>query len=487
MLKNYIMLVIFLLAINTSVSFSASGEKLPVFSIKVSDKVINQENWDKIVIKPGEVITFYYSDKVFSNVKDKILFRVFLNGKVLESVLNSINADSASISGLATGVYIFKLQAYTASGWESEPFILKFTVKIPAENSQNILPPPAKENIRNFDDIVIYGIVGFCIIQLILIIILFLKKKPEKQNIKFELGIESQFNELKSNYRKLVAKVENMRANSLFFRRQIDQLKSTINDLEVANLELLKQRDRLLYSKEKLELLQIKKNELFAMAVHDIKNPAGAIKGYIQLLESYDLTATEQKEIMQSLIDTSSHIIRLAQDMAIVVAKEEPEAALNLESGSIKKIIDSICIRNSAYAKSKDVKLINNSSPSTPEVTMDAEKIEEVVDNLISNAIKFAPAGTIVQVKSYISGNKVVVEVVDNGVGLSDEDIKKVFTKGKSLTPKPTGDEKSSGLGLWIVKRIIDDHNGNVWVKSKLGAGSSFGFELPFDSSQNHD
>ena len=484
MLKKYFVPAFFIFTVFISSIFASSGDKIPVSSIKVNNKIVNRSDWDRIVIKPGEVITFYYSGNLFPNVKGKILYKASLNGRVLESVLNSIDADSVSLKGLAVGEYIFKLEAYTAAGWESEPLILKFAVKIPASPSSEIIPEGTDNKKGSFNDIIVYSIIGLCLIQFIVIIVLLLKKKPEKTDIKFELGIEDKYNELKINYRKLIAKVENMRANALFFRRQIDQLRGTIKDLETANLELLKQRDKLLYSKEKLELLQIKKNEMFAIAVHDIKNPAGAIQGYIQLLESYDLNATEQKEIMQSLIDTSAHIVKLAHDMAVVVAKEEPEAVLNIDNSSIKKIIDSVCIRNSAYAKSKNIKLINNSSPSIPDILMDAEKIEEVVENLVGNAIKFAPPKTIVQVRSFLSGNKVVVEVIDNGVGLSDSDLSKVFAKGQSLTPKPTGDEKSSGLGLWIVKKIIDDHNGNVSVKSKLGVGSTFSFELPNNSSK---
>lgn len=483
MLKKSFVLAFIVLTVFINNVFPAPEKGNPVSSIKINNQIIAQDKWDKIVINPEDVITFYYSGNLFPNVKDKILFKASLNGKVLESVLNSIDADSVSIKGLTAGEYIFRFEAYTAAGWESEPFILKFTVKKFVSAGSELQSQQTSDKARNFDDMIVYAIIAFCLIQFVVIIILFFKKKPEKADIKFELGIEDKYNELKVNYRKLIAKVENMRANALFFRRQIDQLRGTIKDLETANLELLKQRDKLLYSKEKLELLQIKKNEMFAMAVHDIKNPAGAIQGYIQLLESYDLNATEQKEIMQSLIDTSAHIVKLAHDMAIVVAKEEPETVLNIDNSSIKKIIDAVCIRNSAYAKSKSVKLINNSSPSIPDIMMDAEKIEEVVENLVGNAIKFAPPKTIVQVRSFLSGNKVVVEVIDNGVGLSETDLSKIFAKGQSLTPKPTGDEKSSGLGLWIVKKIIDDHNGNVNVKSKPGVGSTFSFELPSSSN----
>ena len=76
-------------------------------------------------------------------------------------------------------------------------------------------------------------------------------------------------------------------------------------------------------------------------------------------------------------------------------------------------------------------------------------------------------------------GEHVMIEVSDDGVGLSEEDSKKVFDKGATLSPKPTGNESSSGLGLWIVKKIVEEHRGSVFVKSKPGRGSTFGFILP--------
>ncbi len=134
---------------------------------------------------------------------------------------------------------------------------------------------------------------------------------------------------------------------------------------------------------------------------------------------------------------------------------------------------------NGAYATKKGVRLVNRSSTSLPNFTFDPNKMREVLDNLINNALKFGTNGTEVFLESFFTDTKLTIEISDTGVGISDEDLKKVFTKGGKLSAKPTGDESSSGLGLWIVKKIVDAHNGNVWVKSKLGKGSTFIIEIP--------
>jgi signal transduction histidine kinase len=233
-----------------------------------------------------------------------------------------------------------------------------------------------------------------------------------------------------------------------------------------------------------LELLHAQKEEMFAMAVHDIKNPASAIRGYIELLNSFDLNAQEQQEIMTSLVASSEDIVKLSQDMCKIIAKAMPEPKLKFSKASLKNIVDDVYNQNGSYAKAKKVKLINHGSNDLPEVNIDPDKIEEALDNLVNNAIKYAPPETTVIVRSFVrddNNKSVVVAVEDNGVGLSEDDLERSFKKGAVLTPKPTGLEQSSGLGLWIVKRIIEEHSGKVSVVSKEGVGSTFSFELPLE------
>jgi signal transduction histidine kinase len=115
-----------------------------------------------------------------------------------------------------------------------------------------------------------------------------------------------------------------------------------------------------------------------------------------------------------------------------------------------------------------------------PDVDLDYQKIDEVIDNLVSNAIKFSHKGGKIRIKTRKNGNNdVTVEVSDNGLGLTEEDIQRAFQRGSKLSAQPTGGEASSGLGLWIVKKLVEAHNGKVWVKSALGQGSTFAFTIP--------
>jgi len=110
---------------------------------------------------------------------------------------------------------------------------------------------------------------------------------------------------------------------------------------------------------------------------------------------------------------------------------------------------------------------------------MDVQKIDEVLDNLISNALKFSHEKGTVRIRTHKQDSNILIEISDNGLGLSEEDIKEAFQRGAKLSAKPTQGEPSSGLGLWIVKKLIEAHKGRVWVKSTLGKGSTFSISLP--------
>lgn len=323
----------------------------------------------------------------------------------------------------------------------------------------------------------LYLIVGISLFEFIYILLIVSKNK--KQKIIATDAVARELDNCKALIKKLKKDLKNVSGDKQYLKDKIAKLELKIKLLEKANLELLKKKEQLAESKLKLEELQAQKDDLFAIAIHDIKNPVSAIKGYIELITSYDLNAQEQQEIMQNMMESSDQIVSLAQEISKLVAQQKPESFLTLEKTSIKRIIDSVCSQNNAYAQGKGIKIINKSSINTPETKLDPSKIEEVIDNLVNNAIKYGKENTSIYVSTFFTNENITVEISDNGVGLSDEDQAKAFEKGAKLTPKPTGDETSSGLGLWIVKKIVEEHNGSVWVKSKLGTGSTFGFKIP--------
>lgn len=443
---------------------------LDITAIQKGSTVIEKSNWENLTIEQGDTLYIGFA------ANQSAFFRVFIDGIMVEP---KFMESSYILKDMHTGPHIFKLIAYTEELNESAPLLLSFSVveKMIKEEKNGKTVEPISANPT-----IVYGLAVLCVVLLVIVIILLFRKTPKDTSAANNLSEE--ISALKYSYKRVKDELDKQKEENENLLVRIQEMDATVKTLENANVLLVEQKERLSASKNKLEVLHKQKEEMFAIAIHDIKNPASAIRGYIELLNSYELNANEQQEIMASLVASSEDIVKLSQDMCTIIAKAMPEPKLKFQEASLKNLVDDVCNQNASYAKAKKVKLYNKNASELPLVKMDTEKIEEALDNLVNNAIKYGPPETIVEVRSYIKDlNKklVVVEVKDNGVGLSEEDLKRSFKKGAILSAKPTGFEQSSGLGLWIVKRIIEEHDGKVWVESKEGIGSTFAFELPYE------
>lgn len=450
-----------------------------VTKILVNGTVVPVKNWSNLVITPQDTIQVYFAVEEKDNPLAKFTYKITLDNEEIK--LSSLEKTNSyvTLENLSTGKHRLKIQGYDDEGSTMRAAFQSFNVAIIYSDG---VPPSGGGGV---DSLYVILLIALAVVQLIIIVVLLMKRKaPEPP------PVDAKVDELKDALymnERLKASVEELRKRNKYLLEQIQNLDTTVKELESANYELRSQKERLLVGKQQLEELQKQREDFFAIAVHDIKNPAGAIKGLVNLLESYDLNANEQQEVMQSLMTSSEHIVKLAQEISTIVADTQQATGLTMEKSSIKKIINSVCSANLAYANRKRVRLINKASMDTPEVTMDKDKISEVIDNLVNNAIKFAPEETWVEVRTWFNDQKIAIEIADNGVGMSEADLKRAFKKGAKLSARPTGDEKSSGLGLWIVKKIVEDHGGKVWVKSKKDVGSTFAFELPLEQDDEDE
>jgi signal transduction histidine kinase len=143
------------------------------------------------------------------------------------------------------------------------------------------------------------------------------------------------------------------------------------------------------------------------------------------------------------------------------------------------EIVDSVILGNIVQANMKSQKL-NFKYDSDPIINADPIKIGEAIDNLVSNAIKYSPKDTTIEINVGVKSDKAIFAVKDQGPGLTDEEQKRVFEKFAKLSARPTGGETSTGLGLSICKKLIELHGGKIYAESEgLGKGSTFRVELP--------
>lgn len=279
--------------------------------------------------------------------------------------------------------------------------------------------------------------------------------------------------------KELENKIDNLKNEINEQKSQNKLLNEEVKKLEESIISLKEQKAKLLVNKKKLEELQQQKSDLFATVVHDIKNPASAMQGLVQLLNKYELTSHEQQEIMEGLLNTSNRIVRLVEDVSRILEVDEGISNPIFVEYQLNEIVSTVCTRYSGMILKKKLNINKKLQEDLPLAMIDDNKIDQVIDNLVNNAIKFSPPGTEIEVNTYKEGDYICVEVEDNGYGLNEEEVSKSFDKGVKLGNKPTGGESSTGLGLWIVKRIVEEHCGRVWVKSKEGFGSTFAFKIP--------
>ncbi len=238
---------------------------------------------------------------------------------------------------------------------------------------------------------------------------------------------------------------------------------------------------------EDLRALNDKKNEFLGIAAHDLRNPLGTINGYLKImLEDLEANALDPKETMgdlKSMIKASEHMNRLIAELLDISAIESGNVNLNKQMINLVEILTEREKLHQRNAAQKNIRLVFNAGVGRVEVMADMARISEVLDNLISNAIKYTFPDGKVTVSCLREDGAVIVHVEDTGQGFSQEDLKSVFVSFKKLSARPTGGETSTGLGLAIVKKVVEMHGGRVWVQSEKGKGSIFSFSLPLPVS----
>jgi signal transduction histidine kinase len=223
------------------------------------------------------------------------------------------------------------------------------------------------------------------------------------------------------------------------------------------------------------------KNEFMGIAAHDLRNPLSAIKGYSEMMieDAQALPHRELEENGRRVLDTAARMAEMVQNLLDANRIERGEMQLNVAATDLAPALKSVVETQRPHATAKQ-QTIHLETPATPAMALvDRSVTVQVLENLLSNAVKYSPPGKNIFVRLKQSTDTVRCEVQDEGPGLSPEDQKKLFGKFARLSAKPTGGEHSTGLGLSIVKKMVEAMNGRVWCESELGKGARFLVEFP--------
>jgi hypothetical protein len=227
------------------------------------------------------------------------------------------------------------------------------------------------------------------------------------------------------------------------------------------------------------------KNKFLGIAAHDLRNPIGIVKGYIEMMRLgfYGEVSQSQIEIFEKVEKTTGNMLNMVNDLLDISAIETGKLVMNPREVDLAAFMNESYDYNRLLARQKKIELKMELEPSLPELIIDPERINQVLTNLITNAIKFSYPGTVIMVKARREDDSVHISVQDQGQGIPEDEISKIFQDFGRTSVRPTAGEKSTGLGLAICKRMVEAHGGSIWVESKAGEGSIFIFSLPVKKS----
>lgn len=251
--------------------------------------------------------------------------------------------------------------------------------------------------------------------------------------------------------------------------RLYTQLEKTTHDLDEANKHLTE--------------LDKMKDEFLSLASHELRTPMTAIKGYVWMVQNgkAGVITDTTRNYLDIVYKSTERLIHLVNDMLDISRIESGKVQLHPEPVNIPDIINQVKNEFSAQARDKQMSLSASVIDSLPQISADKDKITQVLENLVGNAMKYTPEGGKITLSAIPKDSTVEISVTDTGKGISAEDLPKLFTKftrlgGESLT---TFSQPGTGLGLYLAKQYIELHHGKIWAASTLGSGSTFTFSLP--------
>src|SRR3989344_7956309 len=221
------------------------------------------------------------------------------------------------------------------------------------------------------------------------------------------------------------------------------------------------------------------KRDFVANVSHELRTPLASIKGYAETLLDGALEDKATLKNFLTIIDRhANRMTALIEDLLTLSMLESHQMPMNFESLDIKGLINSIIQGFEKQAKDKDMEIVMDIGKEIPKVMADKDRLEQVIVNLVDNAIKYTNKGT-VTIYARKNGNMFQIDVEDTGIGIPEKDIPRIFERFYRVDKGRSRELGGTGLGLAIVKHIIQGHNGKIWVKSQPGKGTTFSFTIP--------
>ncbi|MCX6154351.1 MAG: hybrid sensor histidine kinase/response regulator [Candidatus Kapabacteria bacterium] len=264
----------------------------------------------------------------------------------------------------------------------------------------------------------------------------------------------------------------------------VDYVLKPFNAIELqarvnTHLRIQKYLKQIKEQNDELINLNNEKNEFLGIAAHDLKNPIYNISLIAKMIrDDENISKDDLKEFSTDLVITSNIMLDLINNLLDINKIEQGKVKINIEETDLFSILVKIINNFQDRAAVKKVELLFETENEVFVTKTDKNALLQILDNLISNAIKFSELSSNCKIK-LIGGNPCKVEIIDQGPGFTEDDMKKIYGKFARLSAQPVGNEQSTGLGLSIVKKYIDLIDAKISLESKVGSGSKFTIVFP--------
>lgn len=261
------------------------------------------------------------------------------------------------------------------------------------------------------------------------------------------------------------------------FTRQLRQANETLKlngaKISAQNEEIAKQKNNLEAQNEALELAIQEKDGLIGFVAHDLKAPVNKTIGLLNMLENSEHEGAQSKQVVGLLNKVNRNALELINDLLLISEVEMGKGPENLEAIDMQTLLSNTAGEFSTMASKKNIQIILKTEEEV-QLRAHAKSVQRILDNFVSNAIKYSPSGSEVCIGFEKTGHGLQVFVRDEGPGISEADQAKMFRKFQKLTARPTGGESSHGLGLAIAKSLADRLGARIHCESVPGKGSTF-------------
>lgn len=271
------------------------------------------------------------------------------------------------------------------------------------------------------------------------------------------------------------------RATNAKLREKNTHIAQQREEIRIQNLQIAEQNEKLKKRNEKLAAINNEKDTLMNILAHDLKAPFNRVHGIGHLIQMSD-SPEEEATYLKMLFAAADNGLNLIRDLLEVNA-HQGEKVINVSRLDAKEILTEKVELFRSEARSKDIKMVVSAEDSINLFT-DKPYLGRILDNLISNAIKFSKPGTTVKLGAGVMADAVYISIADEGPGFTKEDRRLLYNKFSKLSARPTAGESSNGLGLAIVKLLVETLDGEIILNSTPGKGSEFIIKFPLRVDQ---